>query len=61
MEFGDYKLDFFFFFPWEAECIKSIPVSLHMAEDLLIWPRTSDGMYSVKSAYQLLATETLQA
>ncbi|XP_050281885.1 uncharacterized mitochondrial protein AtMg00310-like [Quercus robur] len=45
------------FFPWEAKGIKSILVSLHIEEDLLIWPRTPDGMYSVKSAYQLMANE----
>lgn len=49
------------FFPWEAESIKRIPVSLHTEEDLLIWPRTPDGIYSVKSAYQLLASKSQQA
>ncbi|XP_050259214.1 uncharacterized protein LOC126704240 [Quercus robur] len=49
------------FFPWEAKGIKSIPVSLHTEEDLLIWPRTPDGIYSVKSASQLMANEIQQA
>ena len=49
------------FYTWEAEDIKSIPVSIHDEEDLLIWPHTPDGMYSVKSAYQLLARELQQA
>ena len=48
------------FFPWEAEDIKCIPVSIHDEEDLLIWPYTIDVIYSVKSAYQLLARETQQ-
>nr|POE51498.1 putative ribonuclease h protein [Quercus suber] len=45
------------FLPWEAESIQSIPVSYCPMEDLLIWPRTRDGSYSVKSAYQLLSAE----
>lgn len=47
------------FYPWEAECIKSIPVSFHTDRDLLIWPWTPDGLYSVKSAYHILTNETL--
>ncbi|KAK9993930.1 hypothetical protein SO802_023633 [Lithocarpus litseifolius] len=30
------------FFPWEVEGIKSIPIGLHIEEDLLIWPRTPE-------------------
>ena len=39
------------FLQWEVESIQSILVSLYPMEDLLIWPRTTDGSYSVKSAY----------
>ena len=30
-------------------------------EDSLVWPHTTDGSYSVKSAYQLLSAETRSA
>ena len=39
------------FLPWEAESIQSILVSFYPMEDLLIWPRTTDGSYSIKGAY----------
>ena len=47
------------FYPWEVERIKSLPVSLHADRDLLIWPWTPDGVYSDKSAYQILANDSL--
>ena len=43
------------FYPWEAAAIKSIPVISFGAVDALIWPMSSDGAYTVKSAYQLLS------
>nr|POE71286.1 putative mitochondrial protein [Quercus suber] len=43
------------FIPSEAICIKSIPVSAQASKDLLIWPLTSGGSYTVRSAYRLLA------
>ena len=45
------------FVPWEAELIKLIPVSEGWVEDLLIWPLTPDGNYSVRSAYHMLTAE----
>lgn len=42
---------------WEAEMIQHIPVSDGCVEDLLIWPLTLDGNYSVRSAYQMLETD----
>ncbi|KAK7845966.1 hypothetical protein CFP56_008599 [Quercus suber] len=42
------------FLPWEAELIKRIPVSEGWVEDLLIWPLTPTGDYSVQSAYRML-------
>ena len=45
------------FLPLEAESIQGIPVSQYLIEDLLIWPHTMDGSYSVKNAYKLLAAE----
>ena len=49
------------FLPWEAESIQGIPVSLYSMEDLLIWPNTTDGSYTVKGAYQLMAAESRAA
>ena len=45
------------FVPWEAELIKNIPVSEGWTEDLLIWPLTPDGHYSVRSAYHMLSED----
>ena len=36
--------------------IQWIPVSEGYVEDLLIWPLTSNGNYSVQSAYRMLET-----
>ena len=48
------------FYPWEAEAIKDIYISQVEAVDALIWPHTSDGEYSVRSAYRLLVTTQQQ-
>ena len=45
------------FYPWEVEKILKIQVSEVSTEDMLVWPLSSNGDYSVKSAYRLLATE----
>ena len=38
---------------------KDMPVSFHTDRDSLIWPWTSDGVYLVRSAYQILANDSL--
>ena len=48
------------FYPWEAEAIKNIYISQIETVDALIWPHTSDGEYSVRSAYRLLVTTQQQ-
>lgn len=45
------------FYPWEADMIMKIHVSKVSTQDVLVWPLSPDGNYSVKSAYRLLATE----
>ena len=42
------------FLLFEAQVIKSIPVCLTPQEDILIWPKSKDGMYIVKTGYQIL-------
>ena len=44
------------FYPWEADMVSRIQVSEACDEDLLVWPLTADGSYSVRSAYCLLAS-----
>ena len=39
------------FLPWEAEIVSQIQVCMVREEDVLIWPLTTDGEYSVRSAY----------
>ena len=42
------------FLPFEAAKIKSLPVCMTPQEDILIWPKSKEGVYTVKSGYQLL-------
>ena len=41
------------FLPHEADTIKSIPLSTHLPPDKLIWAATTNGLFSVRSAYRL--------
>ena len=41
------------FLPHEAEAIKSIPLSSWLPNDKLIWAASLNGLFSVRSAYQL--------
>nr|POE77153.1 putative ribonuclease h protein [Quercus suber] len=43
-----------FFLPHEASMIMAIPLSQENSEDLVFWPRNSNGKFSVKSGYKLL-------
>lgn len=40
-----------FFLPNEAEVVLSIPISPRMLEDSVIWAWTTNGLFTVKSAY----------
>lgn len=45
------------FYPWEVEMVSRVQVSEACDEDLLVWPFTRDGSYSVRIEYYLLATK----
>ena len=47
------------FYPWEAEVIMKNYVSEACNTDYLVWPKSADGCYTVKSTYQMLATEVI--
>ena len=40
--------------PWLAQRIKAIPLCQTLQEDCIVWPRSKDGNYSVKTGYQVL-------
>ena len=42
------------FLPFEAAKIKSLPMCMTPQEDILIWPKSKEGVYTVKLGYQLL-------
>ena len=42
------------FLPLEADMVRKIQVYADGEEDILIWPLTADGDYSVRSAYRML-------
>ena len=54
-ELGAWKYDTVkrFFFPHEADLIASIALSSHLPEDKMVWALTSNGKFSVRSAYHL--------
>ena len=48
--------------PFMVQRIKAIPLCKTSQEDCVVWPRSSDGNYTVKSGYQLLGEmETREA
>ena len=47
------------FMNWEAEEIKRIHVSEIGQVDALVWPFTSDGEYSVRTAYHMLVSDSV--
>ena len=58
-EAGGWKEDLVrqLFVPLDADIILSIPLSTSWPEDKLIWHYTSNGVFSVKSAYHLLRSK----
>ena len=42
------------FYDFEASIIKNIPLCRSIQDDVLIWPFTPDGNYTVKSGYRFL-------
>ena len=48
------------FYEFEANLIRKIPLCKSQQQDVLIWPFTPDGDYSVKSGYKFLQNEVLQ-
>ena len=53
MEWNEELIDFKVA-PYMAQQIKAIPLCKSVMRDCLVWPRTRDGNYSVKTGYQLL-------
>ena len=43
-----------YFFEWEANIIKNIPLCHSIQEDVLIWPFSLDGEYTVQTSYKFL-------
>lgn len=42
------------FLPFEVQKVKQIPLCVTRQKDCLVWPRSRDGKYSIKTGYQLL-------
>ena len=48
-----------YFFEWEAKIIKNIPLCRSIQEDVLIWPFSPDGEYTVQTGYRFLQKQHL--
>ena len=46
----------FIFLPHEVEAIKSIPLSVRLPPDKLVWDETANGKFTVKSDYHLVVS-----
>ena len=42
------------FLPFEAECISGIPLSIRLPEDRQVWAETTNGLFSIRSAYKVV-------
>lgn len=42
------------FLPFKAQLIKSLSIASSSQEDVLFWPHTKTGLYSVRSGYNIL-------
>ena len=40
--------------PWLAQCIKAIPLCQTLQEDCIVWPRSKDENFLMKTGYQVL-------
>ena len=49
------------FLPWETDMVRKIQVCTDGEEDILIWPLTAYGDYSVRSAYRMLVDNENQS
>lgn len=47
------------FWPHEAASIKSIPLGSAQNSDKLIWHHTRNGLFTIRSAYDLILTRNL--
>ena len=48
------------FLPWEVEMIKQIYVHEGAGDDVLVWPLTPNGNYSVRSVYRMLGAKGIK-
>ena len=48
-----------YFFDWEVEIIKNIPLCRSIQDDVLIWPFSPDGDYIVQTGYKFLQNPCL--
>ena len=53
LRWKDFLIDSFFFFPFEASIIKTIPLNIRRPKDSLIRTKSRSGRFSVRSAYFL--------
>lgn len=49
-----------YFFDFEAEIIRAIPICRFEQDDTMIWPHTPNGEYTVKFGYSFLQAESQQ-